>query len=538
MGDTELRQGRRAYAQRAWRDAYAALSRADAADPLACDDLELLATAAYMLGRDDEYIATVERAHHRYLDRGETGRAVRCAFWIGMTLALRGDVGPASGWLGRAQRLLEHEEGESVEHGYLLLPLMFRHEAAGEFATAADVAARAAELGDAFDDPDLLALAVFERGYMLIKDGRVAEGLALMDESMVAATTASLSPIVTGNVYCGVILACQEVFEVGRAREWTAALQRWWEEQPDMVAFTGRCLVHRAEIMQLSGSWPDALEEARRAARRFLETRNKSAGLARYREAELLRLQGDFAAAEDAYGEASRLGWEPQPGLAQLRLAQGRADSAAPAIRRAKGEIVEPLKRAGLLPAYVEIMLAVGELDEARQACDELEQLAARYESAMLGAMLAHARGAVQLAGGDAKDALVTLRGAWQAWQALEAPYEEARTRVLLSNACRTLGDEDAASLELQTARRIFDELGARPDLARLEGPSASPHGLSGRELEVLRLVAAGKTNRQIAAALVISEHTVARHVQNIFAKLRLSSRTAATAFAFEHDLV
>jgi DNA-binding CsgD family transcriptional regulator len=537
MGTDDLRRGREAYSQGAWLDAYSALARADEADPLALEDLELMATAAYMLGRDDEWIAALERAHHRYLETGETPRAVRCAFWIGMTFATRGEVGPASGWLGRAQRLLEHEAGESVERGYLLLPLMFRHEAAGEFAAAAAVAGEAASIGERLGDRDLFALGVHGQGYMLIKDGRVGEGLALLDEAMVAASVEELSPIVTGLVYCGVILACRDAYEVRRAREWTKALSRWWERQPDMVAFTGRCLVHRAEILLLNGSWQDALEEARRAGRRFAETRNRAAGLAHYRQGELLRLQGEFAAAEEAYREASRFGWEPQPGLAQLRLAQGRSDAAAAAIRSATAETSEPLKRAGLLPAYVEIMLAVGETEEARTACRELEEIAASYESAMLGAILASARGAVELADGDTQRALVELRRAWQAWHDLEAPYEAARTRVLIGQARRALGDEEAAALELSAARDVFEQLGAGPDLARLS-PAPEAHGLSPRELEVLRLIAAGKTNREIAAALVISEHTVARHVQNIFAKLRLSSRTAATAFAFEHGLV
>jgi DNA-binding CsgD family transcriptional regulator len=502
----------------------------------------LLATSAFLLGRDDELLAGLERAHHRFLDDGETLRAVRCASWLGLNLAQRGEVGPASGWLGRAQRLLEHEPHESAERGYLLVPLVFRHEASGDFAAAAEVAAEAAAIGERFGDRDLFALAVHAHGYMLIKNGQVREGLALLDEAMVAATSEELSPIVTGVVYCGLILACQEVYEAGRAREWTAALTRWCEGQPELVAFTGRCLVHRAEIMQLGGSWPDALEEARRAGRRFVETGNRAAGLAHYRQGELLRLQGQFAAAEDAYREASRFGWEPQPGLAQLRLAQGRDEAAVAAIRRAEGQTTQPLERAALLPAYVEIMLAAGETDDARRACVELEELAQSYESVMLGAMVAQARGAVELACGDAREALVSLRGARQTWHALEAPYEVARTRVLIAHACRELGDEDGRALELETARAAFEELGAAPDLARVKSHLApaepADHGLSRRELEVLRLVAAGESNRQIAAALVISEHTVARHVQNIFTKLRVSSRAAATAFAFEHGLV
>jgi DNA-binding CsgD family transcriptional regulator len=536
----ELQQGREAVENRAWTEAYAALSRADGAAPLEADDLELLATCAFMLGRDDEYLSAQERAHHAYLRAGENLRAVRSAFWVGMNLALRGEMGPASGWLGRARRMLEREENESVEHGYMLMPLAFQHEAAGDFEAGAAVAGEAAAIAERFGDAEAFALAASVQGELLIKAGRVKEGLALLDEAMIGAAGGQLSPIATGIVYCGVILACQEVYEVRRAREWTLALGRWWDQQQDMIAFTGRCLVHRAEILQLDGSWADALEAARLAGQRFVETRNPAAGLAHYRLGELLRLQGEFAGAEEAYREASRFGWEPHPGLAQLRLAQGRSDAAVAAIRRANAETTAPLKRAGLLPAYVEIMLAVGEIEEARNACRELEQIATSYESAMLGAMVAHARGAVELVLGDAGTALVTLRRAAEVWQALEAPYESARTRALIAQACRDLGDEDTGTMELEAARGIFEQLRATPDLARLghPRPSGETHGLSQRELEVLRLVAAGKSNREIASALVISEHTVARHLQNIFAKLGLSSRTAAAAFAFENDLV
>lgn len=540
----ELERGRALYVGRAWTDAYESLSRADGAGSLGAEDLVLLATSAFMLGRDDDYLGVLERAHHAYLDARDVPRAVRCAFWIGMNLVLRGELGPGSGWLGRAQRLLERETTDCVERGYLLMPRVFQLEAAGDFAGAAAVAAEIVAIAERFGDADGFALASHAHGQMLIKSGRVKEGLALLDEAMVAVTAGELSPAVTGMVYCAVILALQEVYEARRAREWTAALTRWCNGQPDLKAFTGRCLVHRAEILQLQGSWPDALEEAQKARHRFVETMNESrVGLALYREAELHRLLGQFDDAEEAYREASRYGWEPQPGLAQLRLAQGRTDAARSTIRRVLDEATDPLKRAGLLPAYVEIVLAAGDIEEARSACRELEDIAARYESAMLGAIVAYARGAVHLADADAQVALGALRDAAVVWQELEAPYDVARTRVLVGLACRALGDEDAATLELDGARAAFARLGAAPDVARVDdlaGRSSGRgrHGLTERELQVLRLVAAGKSNREIAATLVISEHTVARHVQNIFAKVDVSSRAAAGAFAFEHDLV
>jgi DNA-binding CsgD family transcriptional regulator len=366
-----------------------------------------------------------------------------------------------------------------------------------------------------------------------------------LDEAMVAATAGELSPIVTGLVYCSVIAYCQELYELRRAQEWTDALTRWCEQQPDMVAHTGRCLMHRAEIMELQGAWRDALEEARQAVERLAQgaLNQVAAGHALYRQGEIHRLRGKLAAAEEAYREASRCGCEPQPGLALLRLAEGNDDAAAAAIRRVVGETTEQLKRAGLLPAYVEIMLALGDVEEAHSACRELEEISARYGSTVLGAMSAQARGAVALAQGDARAALVALRRAWQVWQELEAPHEVARVRVLLGLACRALGDDDTATLELEAARGVFAQLGAAPDLVRVDSlirraPPIDAHRLTPRELQVLRLVAAGKTNRAIAADLVLSERTVDRHVSNIFTKLGMSSRAAATAYAYEHRLV
>jgi DNA-binding CsgD family transcriptional regulator len=536
--ETHLARARAAYAGRAWLEANEEFTRADAEQPLEPRDLELLSMSLLMLAREDDAVAALERAHHAYLACDETLRAVRAATWIGMNLAYRGAVGPATGWLGRAQRLLETWPEPTAEHGLLLVPLIFRHEATGDYEAAAAVAHEAAAIGERFGDHDLVAMALHAEGHMLVMAGRVREGLPLLDESMVVVTTHELWPFVVGIVYCGVILACQEAFEVGRAREWTRALTQWKDAQPELVAFTGRCLVHRAEILQLGGSWSDALAEARLAGQRFVEDRNPAAGVAYYREGELLRLRGEFDAAEEAYREASRLGWEPQPGLAQLRLAQGKVDAALAAVRRASAEVSEPLKRGALLPAYVEIALAAGEVDEVRAPCLELLALSERYESAMLAAMAAHTRGAVTLAEGDAHGALVSLREAQRVWLELDAPYEVARTRELIGRACAALGDGEAAELEIAAARELFEHLGAAPDLARLEERGRSPHGISRRELEVLRLVATGKSNREIASSLVLSEHTVARHLQNIYAKLGVSSRAAATAFAFEHELV
>jgi DNA-binding CsgD family transcriptional regulator len=532
-----LERGRLSYERRAWAEAHEQLTRADAQGPLGANDLELLATAAYMLGRDDEYLGALERAHQRHVDDGEPLRAARCAFWLGLTLALRGEVGPATGWIGRAQRLVERAGRDSVERGYLVLNRAFQYEETGDLEAAHATAGEAAEIAERFGDSDLLAIALMDQGRALINLGRIDAGLGLLDEAMVSVTTGALSPVGTGLVYCSVIEACHEAYEFRRAQEWTAALTHWCEEQPEMVAFTGRCLVHRSEIMQLHGSWEDALDEARRAVARPGMSR-AGVGLAYYRQGEIMRLRGQLAEAEDAYRNASARGREPQPGLAHLRLAQGNEEAAAAAMRRALGESADPVERAALLPSFVQVMLAAGQIDDAERASAELDEIAAGYEAGGLPAEAAHARGAVSLARGDPQSALTALREAERIWHELEAPYESARVRALVGQACRALGDEDSAALQLEAARAVFEQLGAAPDLARLGASLPQRHGLTEREVEVLRLVAAGKSNRQIAAELVISEHTVARHVQNIFGKLGVSSRTAAGAFAFEHRLV
>jgi len=539
----EVELGRTSYTGRAWRDAYEHLSRAEEEAPLGADDLFRLATSAYMVGHMDDFLGLIERTHHTYLNEGDVLTATRCAFYLGVNLAIRGELAHASGWFGRGQRLLERHGDECAEQGYLLLPAAMQQLGMGRYAEAEMSAATAVECGERFGDRDLLALALHIQGQALIKQARVAKGLTLLDEAMLGVTADEVSPIISGVVYCGVIAGCEEAYDVRRAQEWTEALTRWCEQQPELVSFTGRCLVHRAGIMQLRGSWEEALEEARRARERCEEAMNDAAaGLALYQQGELHRLQGDFAAAEAAYRDASRYGHEPQPGLSLLRLGQGDDDAAAATIRRALGETADPLQRTRLLPADVEIALTVGDLVEARRAADELSAIASDYESVMLRAIAADVQGMVALAEENAQHALVSLRVARTTWQELDAPYEIARTRVLIGLACRALGDDDTAALELEAATSAFEQLGALPDLARVEAfvrPELNEtHGLTPRELEVLRLVAAGKTNRDIAKELVISEHTIARHVQNIFTKLRVSSRTAATAFAFEHDLV
>ncbi len=542
----ELDRGRESVAAGRWMEAFERLSAADGEEALGGEDLELLARAAYLVGRDAEHLAALERAHIALRDSGEPLRAARCAFWLGIHLASAGSAAPAGGWFARAERLVARVGRPCAEQGYLRLPVALRAEAAGDYETARTVAVEAAEIGERFGDADLLALALQEQGRAQLRLGRIGPGLKLLDEAMVGVAAGETSPIVTGLVYCSVIDGCQEAHELSRAREWTTALARWCDGQPDLVPFTGQCLVHRAEIMQLRGEWADALTEARDAGRRLagrIAVNRAAAAQASYREGEVLRLRGEVGAAEGAYREASRRSWEPQPGLALLRLAEGKSEAAAAMVGRALSETTWPLERARLLPAHVDALLAAGDAEGARRAGEELEAIAVGHDSRVLEATAAYARGAVLLDDGDPAAALIALRSACAAWQSLEVPYEAARARQAIGLACRGLGDEETAAMELSAAREVFAELGAEPDRARAEAllagarDGAGEAGLTPRELEVLRLVAAGRSNRQIAAALTISEHTVARHLQNTFAKLGVSSRTAAAAYAFEHDL-
>jgi DNA-binding NarL/FixJ family response regulator len=396
------------------------------------------------------------------------------------------------------------------------------------------------EIGRRCGDRDVIAFGMLCVGESLIEAGDRG-GTKWLDEVMVSVTTDELSPLCAGIVYCAVIDSCMSSLDIRRASEWTDAFQRWCEARPGLVPYRGQCLVHRSQVLQAHGSWGEAVAEAARARQRLSEPAHPALGMALYQQGELHRLRGEFRDAEQAYRAAGEHGRDPAPGFALLRLAEGNVTAAAAAIARMLEESEGSRGYKATLAAAVDVFLAAGDVPRARAAADAL--VASAGDPPLLDAIAAYANGRVRLAEGDAAAALSDLRRACTTWRELEMPYDAARARVQIAHACRSLGDDDAAALELDAARAAFERLGATPDLDALAPPRHGAAGagappLTDRECDVLRLVAAGKTNREIAAELVISQHTVARHLQNTFVKLGLSSRAAATAYAYEHGLV
>lgn len=530
--------GREAYERRAWREAYGFLAAAAQGPGLSGGDVERLAIAANLIGAED-WVERWAAAYRVCLEGGAPARAARCAGWLAYGLLNSGQVAQGGGWLARTAEALEHAD-ECAEQGMLMVMQGFACLEADP-GQASAIFADAVAIGRQHGDHELISMAQMGQAQAAVVLGDYRGALPQLDSAMLIVTTEKVSPLVQGVVFCGVIDACHYSLELRRAAEWTVVLSRWCDDQPDLVPFRGQCLVHRAEVMQLHGDWEDALEEAKRA-RAYLDG-TPLIGEAAYREGELHRLRGSQADADACYRAAADAGRDPQPGLALLRLAQSKADAAVAAIRRAVAESPKGAPRVSLLAAAIEIFLAANDVDSARAAAHELTSIADDLDVPFARALAGMGEGRVLLATGDVEEALRSLRRAWRLWRELSVPYEAARARFLLALACRAAGDAETASMELDAARLGLANLGATTDLVTLERAAQADDGrraggLSPRELEVVALIAAGRTNKQIAAALIVSEHTVARHVQNIFTKLDVNSRTAAAAFAHQHGLV
>ena len=531
-----------AFRRRQWIEARAGFAAAREVTDLGADDLDALGTSAWWIGAIDECTAAWEAAYRAYVADGRPDAAAATALGIGYNGFLRGDEASGMGWLGRAQRLLA-DLPESMALGGLLQTtqveaMLDSPDPDGVIASARQVQ----EMGQRLGEPGLVASGLQGEGRVLIKNGRVAEGLALLDEAMVSVLADEVPPEIAGNIYCNVIAACHELADYRRMRRWTEATERWLETMPVAVVFAGICRVHRAQLHQLTGDWDRSEREAAQVCVDLADLLTATAAEGHYQVGEIHRLRGELDAAEDAYRRAHGLGRDPQPGQALLRLAQGRAEAALASIRSAL--IAQPgnrLARARLIAAQVDIAVAADDTATARKGSAELDETADDFASAGLRAAAEQARGAVLLAEGHVAEAVPVLVAACRGWQEIGAPYECARIRVLLAAAYQRLGDADSADLELAAAAEAFARLGAAPDAAdvtAMRRPAARPGGLTEREVEVLACLAAGRSNKEIAAALVISDKTVQRHLANIFTKLDLKSRTAAAAYAFEHGVV
>jgi DNA-binding CsgD family transcriptional regulator len=511
-------------------------------DGLSAAELDQLATETGLKGHHDEQIRALQRAFVRSQEEGDPHTAVRCAFRLAMSTSSHGEQALSAGWLARASELVDEIGEDCAERGWVAFLKMFRAIGTGNFAEAKQLADVASAAGRRFRDADLIAMSTCAQGRIALYSGRFAEGLAHLDEAMVRVISGEASPFISGHVFCTAIEGCQEISDFGRVAEWTTALEKWCDAQPGLLAFTGQCAVHRGQLMRLSGAWDEALREYSRAAERYEQLGTPGAiGLTATETGDVLRLRGDLEGADAAYQQAADLGVDPQPGLALLWLAGGRGTAALAAVERLLAEPGGPVQRCQLLPAAVEVLIDTGHADRARPIAVELSELAASVGSTVLSAAAAQAMGAVELAVGDAAGALPYLRKAHQLWAQASSPYDAAVVRLLTGRCLLALSDESSAERELSAARTAFRQLGAVPmaDLASsLLAPASLPGGLTAREVEVLRLVAAGRSNQQIAAELVLSEKTVARHLSNIFGKLDVGSRTAAAAFAFERGLV
>jgi class 3 adenylate cyclase len=449
-----LQRGREAFLRSAWSEAYDALALADAEGALGPDDLDALGQAAHATGRLDEAIRAHEAAFAGYVEAGDRPRAAMVAMWqLSVEYWDKGIESVSEGWDRRAARLLE-DQPECIEQGWIAFGL-------GDMD-------RALELARRFGDRTLEARCLHRRGSRLVDQGRVAEGMAMIDEVCAGIAAGEIRPYWASILYCLTTGLCVGVADYRRAREWSEISYRYVLGFGPSV-FSTICRVNRAEIMNVRGSWDEAEREALAAIEELHGLDPEMRGLALRELGEVRMKRGDLAGAEEAFHQAHEAGVLPQPGLAFLRLAQGKPEAALSLITRTLEEEPggRPRRIRALLPALVTIALEAGDRESARTAADELGAACEEYGTPALRAGAAGARGAVQLADGQMGEAAKSLRSALDLWRDVDAPYEAARTRLLLGQTYLMQGDTESAALELNAARSTFERLGALPDAKR-----------------------------------------------------------------------
>ena len=518
-----------------WQAAFDSASTAEVDSPeLEADRADIRAEAAWWLGRLEDCIEARERAYRIFDDLGNHRRAGQCAVWLYEHHAFKAAPAMAGAWLRRARRALAGDT-DCAEYGALVLREAEAAHGAGELDRSLALAASMITLGRTLRSPDLEAEALQAVGRILIDRGEVADGLGHLDEAMLFAVEGRLGPYSTGKIYCSLISACKELGDFDRADEWTEATMKWAQQHPFAI-FPGICRIHRAVVLKRRGSLAEAEREAARACEELLGSHVANSAAAYAEVGDIRRRLGQLDRAEEAFSRAQELSGQPCGGRALLFLAQGRVDSALSTITGCLRNARTPLARAGLLPMFVHIAIAAGDLEGAGDAVAELEAIATTFPTPTFQATVLSTRGRLELARGHAGAACTTLLQGLERWLALAVPYEVATTRTLLGQALRDSGDEAGAAESFAAAAKLFDQLGAQ--LVGGEAKPGLPAGLTVREVEVLRLIAAGMSNNEIAGQLYLSAKTVSRHLSNIFTKIGVTSRAGATAFAFEHDLV
>lgn len=536
---SDLDAGRAAVTDRRWADAWELLARVDARDGLGASDLELLSTAALLRGEARACIDALSRAYAAHLSTGDTTGAARSAGWLALDLIEQGDFTNSVLWAARAMRIVNAMPEPGALAGFVRMAPAVGQLGSGNNAEAVHAFEEVLTIAEREADHELATFARLGLGKSLIESGAVAEGLGRLDQAMTAIAAGDVAPLPTGVIVCGAVSDAVLAFDLDRATAWTGVLGRWCAEQPQLIAFSGQCRALQAGLLLVRGAWSEASTAVELALSRFRAGDYRAIWGAPYQHAELSRLRGAFHSAEESYRRAGESGWEPQPGLSLLHLALGRTRRAQDEIRRSAAG-ADPLTRRYLLPAVAEIEVAAADHDAARRAVEELRDASRTSATPMLDATIAATDARVLLAEGRAAGALDAARTAVRIWDAIGAPYEAARSRVLAGRAARETGDAPEAQVQFDAARAVFLALGAEPALAELAAVMGDRRAgsLTARELEVLRLVCTGLTNRGIGERLSLSEKTVARHLANIFGKLGITSRAAATAYAYENGLV